>query len=353
MDTAKIASLDHDPHPLYTKDDVLATINLFKTIDYKEELHIGDFSILLRDAGHILGSASVEIIDQSSQGKLKKIIFSGDLGNSPQDLINPTDPVHDGDVVVMESTYGDRLHPAGNPSDLLAHEIQAVEKNGGTLLIPAFSIERSQELLHRIAHLKQKGIVKNETRVFFDSPMGEKVTQVFEHYPQLFNRELQADMRVGDPFSFPGLEILERREDSERADEVATAKVIIAGSGMMTGGRIVAHALKHLSDPKTHVLIVGYQGEETLGRELIEGKKSVLIEGQEVEVRAVITEIATMSSHADQSQLMHWLSQIQGVKKLFLTHGEDTPRKVLSQRIQQDLGIMDISMPALQDESSF
>lgn len=353
MDTAKIALHDPEKEPMYTKEDVIETINLFQTVDYDEEFSIGDFTVMTRDAGHILGSASLEILDKSSQGENKKVIFSGDLGNSPQDLINPTDPVTSGDVVVMESTYGDRLHPEGNPSDVLASEIQAVEKNGGTLLIPAFSIERSQELLHRISHLKQQGKVKNETIVFFDSPMGERVTQVFSHYPQLFNSELQEDFKTADPFSFPGLEVLERREDSERADEVNEAKVIIAGSGMMTGGRIVGHAIKHLSDPKTHVLIVGYQGEETLGRELLEGKKDLIIEGQEVTVRAVITEIQTMSSHADQSQLLRWLAQIKGVKKLFLTHGEDGPRTALSTKVQADLSISDISLPTLHQTVSF
>lgn len=353
FDTAKIAFYDQVKDPMYTKEDVEHTIALFQTADYGQKISIGDFSILMRDAGHILGSASLEITDRSSTGEVKKIIFSGDLGNTPQDLIAPTDPVTSGDVVIMESTYGDRVHPKGDPSDVLASEIVAIEKNGGTLLIPAFSIERSQELLHRISHLKKSGRVKRETTVFFDSPMGEKVTQVFEHYQQLFNQELQSDFKTTDPFSFPGLEILDRREDSERADAYPEAKVIIAGSGMMTGGRILNHAMKYLPDPKTRVLIVGYQGEQTLGRELLEEKKSVVIEGVAVDVKATITEIQTMSSHADQPRLMNWLSHIQGVKKLFLTHGEDEPRTRLRDKIAEDMGIMGIELPVLNQEINF
>ncbi len=353
FDTAKIAMYDQDKDPMYTKEEVESAIRLFQTADYGQTITIGDFSVIMRDAGHILGSASLEIVDRSSSGEYKKIIFSGDLGNSPQDLIQPTEFVLSGDVVVLESTYGDKTHPAGNPSDGIASEIQAIEKSGGTLLIPAFSIERSQELLHRISHLKQSGKVKNETIVFFDSPMGEKVTQVFEHYQHFFNAELQKDFKTSDPFSFPGLEILAKREDSERASGVSEPKVIIAGSGMMSGGRIVNHAIKHLPNPKTRVLIVGYQGEETLGRQLLEGKKSLVIEGVQVDVQATISDLQTMSSHADQPRLLEWFSKIRGAKKLFLTHGEDTPRKGLSQKITQDFTMTDITLPTHEQEVSF
>ncbi len=353
FDTAKIAFYDQEKDPLYTKADVEATIALFQTADYGQEIRIGDFTIIMRDAGHILGSASLEIQDRSSTGSFKKIVFSGDLGNSPQDLIKPTEVISTADVVVMESTYGDRLHPQGDPSDVLASEIQAIERDGGTLLVPAFSIERSQELLHRIAHLKLQGKVKNETAVFFDSPMGEKVTQVFEHYQQLFNDELQSDFKKMDPFSFPGLQILEKREDSERADGVSAPKVIIAGSGMMTGGRIVNHAIKYLPLSSTRLLIVGYQGEETLGRELLKGNTTVTIEGQQISVQAHITEIQTMSSHADQSQLIHWLSQIDQLRLLFLTHGENIPRQTLATKIADELGLKETKLPMLNEAISF
>lgn len=345
FDTAKIAKFDRDQTPMYTKDDVESTIKLFQTADYGQQISIGDFRITMRDAGHILGSASLEIEDTSSEAGNSTVVFSGDLGNSPQDLIRPTETILHGDTVVMESTYGDRLHPQENASDKIASEIQVIEKNGGTLLIPAFSIERSQELLHRIAHLKQSGKVRRETLVFFDSPMGEKVTQVFEHYQELFNTELQRDFKVSDPFAFPGLSIMQTPADSEGISAVTEAKVIIAGSGMMSGGRIVGHAIKYLPDPKTRVLIVGYQGKETLGRALLDGQKSVMIQGVSVTVNATISETQAMSSHADQAQLLKWLKSIKGVKQLFLTHGEDEPRKALEAKVRSDVGIPNIGLP--------
>lgn len=343
LDSAKINKEDRkEKQPLYEKSDVETILEQFRTVEFEKPFSIGGFLVTYREAGHILGSASIEIVDEETK---QKIVFSGDLGNTPEDLIRPTEMISEGDFVVMESTYGDTTHPGENPSNKIQSEINIIEQTGGTLLIPAFSIERSQELLHRIAHLKKLGKVKLETPVFFDSPMGEKATHVFQKYQQFYNDELKKDLLVGDPFSFPGLTVVENREDGKKVSQTMGPKIIIAGSGMMTGGRILGHAANFLPQPTTRLLIVGYQAEETLGRALLEGEKNVSIEGRPINVRALVSETQAMSSHADQPRLLKWLSQIKGVRKVFLTHGENGPRKALLERIKSDLKIDSILLP--------
>lgn len=350
LDSAKIAKEDGKV-ALYDKDQAIATINQMKTLEYDSPLVVADFTITVRDAGHILGSSSIEIVDNSSPSE--KIVFSGDLGNSPQDLVKPTEPIASADYAVMESTYGGRSHPEEDPVGLLRSEINTIENTGGTLLIPAFSLERSQELLHIISHLKKNNLIKSETPVFLDSPMAEKATRVFEKYFPLFNPEIQLDKKSGDPFSFPGLSLVETREQSDELINIKTPKVIIAGSGMMAGGRIMNHALQYLPLASTRVFIVGYQAEGTLGRALLEGQKQVIIEGASVEVAASINQTQAMSSHADQPRLLKWIENIKGLKKIFLVHGEQSERQELSAKITTIEPSLQIFLPDLDEEAIF
>ncbi len=352
FDSAKIAK-DDAKEFLYDSAMVTQTITKFRPVDYHIPSQIGDFIVTFRDAGHILGSASLEITDKNPSSEIKKIVFSGDLGNTPEPLEAATELIDSADAVVMESTYGDRLHPTGSPINSIQSEINIVESTGGTLLIPSFSLDRTQELMHIIMHLKRNGKIKNETPIYMDSPMAQKATTVYVNYPKLFNAEVQEDLKIGDIFSFPGINVVNGRRESEGLCSIAGPKVIIAGSGMMTGGRIVGHAAHYLPIASTRLLIVGYQGEGTLGRELFEGKKDVFIDGKTIKVNGTVTDIQTMSSHADQKQLMNWLGHIKNVKKVFLTHGEDGPRTILSQKISEDLNIKDISLPTLNQEVQF
>lgn len=352
FDSAKIAK-DDDKQFLYDSAMVTQTIVSFRPVEYRTPVTIGDFTVTFRDAGHILGSASLEIVDKNPDSEIKKIVFSGDLGNTPEPLEAATELIDSADAVVMESTYGDRLHPTGNPVDSIQKEINTIEKTGGTLLIPSFSLDRTQELMHIIMHLKKEGKVAKETPVYMDSPMAQKATTVYVNYPKLFNPHIQEDLKVGSLFNFPGLNVVQGRGGSEGLHSLPGSKVIIAGSGMMTGGRIVGHAAYYLPIESTRLLIVGYQGEGTLGRELFEGKKDVYIDGRNIKVNGTITDIQTLSSHADQQQLMDWLKHIKNVKKVFLTHGEDGPRTTLSQKITQDLDLKDITMPVLNQEVQF
>ncbi len=345
FDTAKISLEDHPRRVLYDQNQVFDVIKRFKTIEYDRTFNIGGFRVTLRDAGHIIGSASVEIETDS-----QKIVFSGDLGNTPEDLTKPTEAIKSSDIVVMESTYGDKSHPPGKAEEIIQSEINAVEQTNGTLLIPAFSIDRTQELLHIISHLKSKNLIGTQTPVYLDSPMAEKVTIIYEKYRSFLNAEINKDFLTADPFSFPGMQIIRDRKDSFNLNENINPKVIIAGSGMMTGGRIVDHARFFLPFASTRLLIVGYQGEGTLGRQLLTGVKKVKIGKQVISINARVTETQVMSSHADQPRLINWLRSIQGVKKVILTHGENSPREVLAEKIKADLNIPDISLPVLNQE---
>ncbi|MEO8581439.1 MAG: MBL fold metallo-hydrolase [Patescibacteria group bacterium] len=352
LDTAKIAKEDEKPI-LFDKELAQRAIEQFKTVEYRTPVQMGDFTITFRDAGHILGSASLEIEDKSPNSEIRKIIFSGDLGNTPEDLLEATETIDTADAVVMESTYGDRLHPKQDPTETIQSEINAVETSGGTLLIPSFSLNRTQEILHIIRHLKRDGKISPQTLVFLDSPMAEKATRIYMNYRPLFNAHIREDFKTGSPFEFPGYQELAKQAQSQAIEEQSGPKVIIAGSGMMTGGRIVRHAAHYLPIASTRLLIVGYQGIGTLGRELLDGKKDVGIEGRSVHVTATVTDTQAMSSHADQSQLLDWLGHIQHVKKVFLTHGDNVPREALSLKIKEALQLTDITMPTMNQEISF
>ncbi|OGG12673.1 hypothetical protein A3D77_04110 [Candidatus Gottesmanbacteria bacterium RIFCSPHIGHO2_02_FULL_39_11] len=350
FDSAKINNKDSGKRALYTKDDVSRLLEHVKTVEYNTVFSAGCFSITFYDAGHILGSASIEIIDESSRGKTRKIIFSGDLGNTPQDLIRPTQLIASGDVVVMESTYGDRAHPEENPSEIIRSEINTVEKSGGVLLIPAFSIERSQEVLHRIFHLRKEGKINGSTRIYFDSPMAQKATEVFEKYKEYYNPELTSDFKENNPFHFPELITSQNRGDSGNISLFTGPKIIIAGSGMMNGGRILSHALNYLPLSSTRLLFVGYQSDGTLGREILRGQKSIDIEGNSIYIHASISQTQAMSSHADYPKLLSWLRNITGARKVFLTHGEENSRASLSGKIKKDLKISGVVLPTLNQE---
>lgn len=339
-DSARIAMKDMTKDPLYTSDEVRKTIKLIKTVEYNSEIDTGSYKAVFRDAGHILGSSSIVITEKSSG---RKMVFSGDLGNTPQMIVQPTVYIDVADYVVMESTYGDSDHPVEDPIGIIQREINLIEESGGVLLIPVFAIERTQEVLHIIHHLKSDNKINNQTKVYLDSPMGINATLPYLHYKSYQNNEIKKHTNI--PYNFEGLIITDDARDSREIINTNNPKVIIAGSGMMSGGRILHHALNYLSDSTTRVLFVGYQAEETLGRKILDGKKSVGIDGVEVQINAKITEIKTLSSHADQKRLLHWLSHIKGVKKVFLTHGEKGQREVLSGKIKDILKIKEVILP--------
>ncbi len=345
IDAAKIAHNDQDV-PLYEEKDVEAILRLAEVVEYHVPFQLGDYTVKLYDAGHILGSASVEIKNE------KTIVFSGDLGNSPEELLHATEKIAAADVVIMESTYGDRIHHVEDTDAMLQNEINQVEKSGGVLLIPAFSMERTQEILHKIDHLKKEKKVSDKTPVFLDSPIAIKTTEVYKQFKNLYSQELSGHSQKDDPFDFPGLTMAESVDESKAILGVYGAKVIIAGSGMMSGGRIMYHALEYLSYRSTRLFIVGYQGEGTLGRDILDGARVVTIKDRKVQVNSTVTHSSGMSAHADQPKLLDWFNAIQGVQRLILTHGEDGPRTELKKIMNEKNASLTIDMPHLNETIS-
>ena len=346
-DSARIAEKEHPENPLYTQSEVSKVLSMVEIVPYNKEITVGSFSVVFRDAGHILGSSSIELTDLSNDVH-DTIVFSGDLGNTPQSIVKPTQYIEKADYVVMESTYGDSSHPEEDAIQIIQEEINTVEEKGGVLLIPCFALERTQELLHMLYHLKKEGKVKPETLVYLDSPMATDATLVYMGFNEFFNDEIRA--HTDNPYEFEGLRVTYEAKDSKQILKDTQPKVIIAGSGMMSGGRILHHVQSYLSDPTTRVLFVGYQANETMGKEILEGAQQVRLKDITIQVRSHIREIKTLSSHADQPRLLTWLKEIKGVKKVFLTHGELPQQQALAEKIKEETSILDVTLPAQNSE---
>lgn len=346
-DSAKLSKEEDAKTVLYTDEDVDVIINQFQTVKYDETFKAGEFMVTFLDAGHILGSSSILIEEIATR---KRVVFSGDLGNTPGPLISPTEMVKKADVAVVESTYGDELHEPREEMEVIKKVVQKAERTKGTVLIPSFSLQRAQEVLFIFDQLKKEGEMAQETMVFLDSPMAIKATEIYKDYPGLYSQLLKDVSKKDDPFSFPGLMICDSIEKSKQIKNFEGAKVIVAGSGMMSGGRVIHHARNYLSDSKTQLVLVGFQAEGTMGREILEGKKSVSIWGSAVDINAEIIDIKTMSAHADQEQILVWLKKIDGLSKVALVHGEELPRLVLNEKIHQELPDVKVVLPIINQE---
>lgn len=326
--------------PLYSTDDVKKAFTLWKTIPYHTETQFKDFSLYLKDAGHILGS-SMFFFTVKEDGKEKKIVFTGDLGNSPTPLLRDTESIEGAQYVVMESVYGDRNHESKEErDDKFASVIKETLARGGTLVIPAFSLERTQVILYEINKLVEKNLIPS-VPIFVDSPLATKVTDVYENSTHLFNERAQAEIAAGDDlFNFPRLAYTESREASQAIDHAKGPKIIIAGSGMSVGGRVRHHEEIYLPDPRNTVLLVGYQTLGSVGRFLMEGAKKVKIGQNEVVVKAKIESIMGYSSHKDSDHLVEFAGTAQETaKQFFILMGEPKAATFLAQRITNEVGV--------------
>ncbi len=346
--SAKITRIEDGDFALFDRGDVEKTLTSVVTVDYGEDFRVSNFSCRFSDAGHILGAASVVLTDNNG----RKFVFSGDLGNTPQDIIKPTEYIKNGNIVIMESTYGDRNHPQEDIYQLLQEEINAVEKTRGTLLIPSFAVERTQDLLYIIKSLKQASRILTKTPVYLDSPLAIGATRVYRKYPLLFNPKFLESAKREDPFNFPYLEYVEKPKISREIRNKPGPKVIIAGSGMMDGGRIVRHAADYLEKQSTRLLFVGYQADDTLGREIKDGARKVYIDDRGVTIRATVSEISGLSAHADQRKLLEWLSHINGAERVFLVHGDDEARVALKTKIGEKYNGILIDLPQHNEDFS-
>lgn len=330
-------SADFDLAAIYSQENLKIALSLWQGFEYYQKIDLTpNLSVSFKNAGHILGSAMVEFIYNG-----KKIVFTGDLGNSPSPILPDTDKITDADYLVMESVYGDRNHESRD--DRRKHLEETLEDNykrKGTLLIPTFSLERSQELLFELNTLVEGNRIPIMP-IFFDSPLAIRLTEVYRQFKTYFNDAAQRAM-IHDKyiFDFPGLHSTLRSEESKMIKEVANPKVIIAGSGMSAGGRIVHHEHQYLPDPNNTILLTGYQSAGTPGRMIQEGVKTVKISGEYVPVRAHVVTISGYSGHKDSDHLIDFVEDTEDtIKKVFVVMGEPKSSMYLVQKLRDSLGI--------------
>jgi len=326
-----------DKKPLYDEHDVVETLGRWETHEYHDNFNVaGDVTASLKDAGHILGSAMVEATINE-----KKVVFTGDLGNSPAPLLRDTEKVTDATYMVIESVYGNRTHEDTHDRlDKLEAIVERVIHDGGVLLVPAFSIERTQVLLYELNSLVENGKIPS-VPVFLDSPLAIKVTDVYKRSQMNFNERTKHIIASGDDiFNFPKLSFTETVGASKDIADVPSPKIIIAGSGMSDGGRIVHHEKKYLEDPKNAILFVGYQAAGSLGRQILDGAREVVVDGASVVVRANIHTIFSYSAHKDVDGLVDFVDDTSGtLKGVFVTMGEFSSSQFLAQRLRDYLGV--------------
>ncbi len=339
--------------PLYSIEDVYYCLNLFRRgVPYNRKIAIApdvNLTFHLNDAGHILGSAQIVLEYREKRGETRKILFTGDLGDGNRPTVDdPAPPEKDIDALIMESTYGDRDHKSYEASvEELEEAITSTIKRRGTVLIPTFALERTQEMLYHIGNMKRSGKLSKRIPVFLNSPLAINITRIYEKhcdYCHMF-KSGRFDRRHS-PFEFPGLFFTETVEESKAIHGVTGPKIVLAGSGMMTGGRI-KHHLKHLLwKDSTTLIIVGFQAQGTLGRRIIEGADQVRIFGEPVAVRARVYTINGFSAHADRTNLLAYAKKARP-KKLFIVHGEPDAQKMLAKSLQKALPATETHVPRL------
>ena len=348
MDSASLAESDaerfnrrrkhgeREMQPLYTQEDVADAVELLRPQPYDQRFRVLDgIEAAFRDAGHILGSSIVEVWADG-----RKLVFSGDLGPKGTPILRDPTPVREADLVLMESTYGDRNHKDRAETIVELGEIlQQAWRDGGNVLIPAFAVGRSQELLYWFARYWDEWNL-SRWQVFLDSPMAGKVVEVYGHHHALFDEDAQEVWRgKPNPFKLPNLRITASTEESMAINRFERGAIIIAGSGMANGGRILHHLRHNLGRRGAHVVFVGYQGVGTLGRRLVDGAKWVRIHGQDQRVNATMHTVGGLSAHADQRGLLDWFGHFQPKPQLALVHGEDRAREALAGEIGERDGI--------------
>ena len=339
LDTCGILSRDKENGVdfIYDERKVKEIMNLWEGEPYHQKINMGrGFQVTLKDSGHILGSAMIEILYNE-----KKIVFTGDLGNSPSPLLRDTEDLVDVDYLIMESVYGDRNHESRDERKKRLEQV--IEDNfnrKGALVVPTFSLERSQELLYEINDFVEDKRIPHMP-VYFDSPLAIELTQVYRNYTKYFNEEAQKRISGGDDiFKFPGLRVTAETDESKRIFGEPNPKIIIAGSGMSNGGRIIHHEKHYLPDPDSTLLLIGYQAAGTLGRLIENGEKEVRINGELISIRAHIEKISGYSGHKDSDHLIEFVEKMADkVKRVYVAMGEPKSSLFLVQRLRDYLGV--------------
>ncbi len=346
-----------DPiEPMYTAELAARSLEIFEPVQYDQIIEITpDIHVRFNDAGHMLGSSIIELWTNEN-GKETKTVFTGDLGNNDIPLLGPPTMIEDADYLIMESTYGSRLHVRNKEkAQMFLDIVSETLDNGGTVVIPSFAVGRTQEILYEINKLKQEHDDEEFKRkyktlmkaaVYVDSPLAISATEVFKENTNLFDKEVQEELIKGDnPLEFPGLKFTQTVDESKALNESTEPSIIISASGMCDVGRIKHHLKHHLWNPKSTILFVGYQAPGTLGYNIVNGAKTVKIFGEEIAVNARVEYIEGYSGHADQEGLMNFVySFISKPKHIFLVHGEPESQDVLAQKIITETHLP-VSMP--------
>lgn len=330
------------PQPLYTTLDALNTLEYFgRSASYGDALDVASgVRATFYDAGHILGSASIHL--QLEEGARRcSVVFSGDVGNSGRPLLRDPVAPPGGDVLVMETTYGDRLHKALPASiEELYQAIDDTFRRGGNVIIPTFALERAQELLFYFRDGVETGRLSRSMHVFLDSPMAISATEIYRRHPECYDSETAALFREGrDPFSLPGLQFTRDSAESIALNRITGGAVILAGSGMATGGRVRHHLRHNLWRENSSVIFVGFAARGTLARQIIDGASTVNLFGEQIPVRARLFTINGFSAHADQSELVAWQRQV-GAPRTFLVHGEEEVMRQFALQLQGTVAVM-------------
>ncbi len=339
LDTCAILSKDkdHGLDSIYDEKKVKDIMHLWEGVPYHQKINIDHgFQMTFKDSGHILGSAMLEILYNE-----KKIVFTGDLGNSPSPLLRDTEELVDVDYLIMESVYGDRNHESRDERKKRLEQV--IEDNfnrKGALVIPTFSLERSQELLYEINDFVEDKRIPFMP-VYFDSPLAIELTKVYRNYTKYFNESAQKRIEGGDDiFKFDGLHVTAETEESKRIFSEPNPKIIIAGSGMSNGGRIIHHEKHYLPDPDSTLLLIGYQSVGTLGRLIEDGEKEVRINGEMISIKARIEKISGYSGHKDSDHLIEFVEKMADkVKRVYVAMGEPKSSLFLAQRLRDYLGV--------------
>ena len=340
--------------PLYEAEDVDRLMKLFEPVDYEADADLGGgFSIRYHDAGHILGSAVTEI-HVAEDGSTHKILFTGDLGRPDMPILKDPVAVEGCDTLITESTYGNKLHPARKDVQAeLRGLVQDICASKGKLVIPSFSVGRTQQLVYFLDDLHNNGEIP-ELPVYVDSPLSTKATEVHKRHPECFDAGALDRLHSGEtPFAFHRLRYITDVEDSKALNYQDGPMVIISASGMCEGGRIVHHLRNNLGNPRNIILFVGFQAEHTLGRRIIEGRKPIRMFGEEVKVRARIKSIRALSAHADRKELLDYVRQIQAsLERVFVVHGEEEKSLALADGLREQ-GCPDVLVPVPGQEVGF
>lgn len=329
---------------LYHAEDLAVAAAACKGVDYKKSITVRGVTATFYDAGHILGSSFIVL-----EADGKRVVFSGDIGNENVPILRDTAKIDKKiDALIIESTYGDRIHETTTERrSIIKKAVSEALCCGGTLMIPAFSIERTQELLYELNHLMEHDKSMPRVPFYLDSPMAIAALAVYKRYPQYYDAKAEQLRKAGDDFlKFPGLKLTRTTNDSKKINMNRGPKVIIAGSGMMTGGRILHHAVRYLTDPKNTLLIVGYTARNTLGRKLYEGKKRVTVMNKRITVKAKVKAIGALSAHGDQKKLLKWAKSAKGAPKhIFTVHGEDHSLGALSKKLKSAFKSSNVVIP--------